>query len=117
MNDLNYCDAHFDVQESVLCAIGRHIQPYYGWAYPETSSHQPALFMLDAQGHVRSRGYGTCHVQGNIQTGKQSICGRAFHHTKHVDNMSSLKVIADVKNGIGKGTRIFIYGGSPVIKR
>jgi len=73
--------------------------------------------MLDAQGHVRSRGYGTCHVQGNIQTGKQSICGRAFHHTKHVDNMSSLKVIADVKNGIGKGTRIFIYGGSPVIKR
>ena len=72
------------------------------------------LFMLDAQGHVRSRGYGTCHVQGNIQTGKQSICGRAFHHTKHVDNMSSLKVIADVKNGIGKGTRIFIYGGSPV---
>jgi len=115
MDDLNYCSVQFDVQEGNLCAIGSTLEPYYGWAYPETSSHQPALFMLDAQGHVRSRGYGTCHVQGNIQTGKQSICGRAFHYTKYVDNMLSLKIISNAKNLIGTGTKIFIYGGSPVL--
>jgi len=114
LTDLNYCDAHFDVQEGLLCAIGGHLEPYYGWAYPQTSSHQPALFMRDARGHVRSRGYGTCHVQGNMQIGKQSICGRAFHHTKYVDTMTSLKVITDAEGGIGKGTRILIFGGFPV---
>jgi hypothetical protein len=114
MNNLNYCDAHFDVQEGVLCAIGGHLEPYYGWAYPQTSSHQPALFMRDARGHVRSRGYGTCHVQGNMQIGKQSICGRAFHHTKYIDTMTSLRVITDAEGGIGKGTRILIFGGFPV---
>jgi hypothetical protein len=111
MNDLNYSDAHFDVQEGILCAIGGTLEPYYGWAYPQTSSHQPALFMRDGQGHVRSRGYGTCHVQGNLEIGKQSICGRAFHHTKYVDTMTSLKIITNAKNGIGKDTRILIYGG------
>ncbi len=114
MNDLNYCDAHFDVQEGILCAIGGHLEPYYGWAYPQTSSHQPALFMMDALGHVRSRGYGTCHVQGNMQIGKQSICGRAFHYTRPVDTMTSLKVVTDAKEGIGKGTRILVFGGFPV---
>ncbi len=114
MNNLHYCDVHYDVQMGVLCAIGGHVQPYYGWAYPQTSSHQPALFIQDAQGHIRSRGYGTCHVAGGMQTGKQSICGRAFHQTQAVSNMTSLKIRADVRKGIGAGTRILIYGGSPV---
>ncbi len=114
MNDLHYCDVHYDVQMGVLCAIGGHVQPYYGWAYPQTSSHQPALFIQDAQGHIRSRGYGTCHVAGGMQTGKQSICGRAFHQTQAVSNMTSLKIRADVSKGIGDGTRILIYGGSPI---
>ena len=114
MDNMHYCDAHFDVQKGILCAIGGHLHPYYGWAYPQTSSHQPALFMQDARGHVRSRGYGTCHVQGDMQAGKQSICGRAFHHTRPVDTMRNLVVTADVKNGLGEGTRILLYGGHPV---
>jgi len=117
MNDLHYCDVHYDIQMGVLCAIGGHLQPYYGWTYPQTSSHQPALFIRDAQGHVRSRGYGTCHVQGDVQTGKQSICGRAFHHTRYVENMTNLIITADVKNGIGTGTRIIIYGGAPIFDK